>query len=48
MRGGGQSDGIQKREIDVLRRTKERMMADNRKNKEEETELGADVLKKRR
>lgn len=47
--GGGQSDGTQKREIDAqmeLRRTKERMMVDNRKNKEEEAELGANVLKK--
>lgn len=47
--GGGQSDGTQKREIDAqmeLRRTKKRMMVDNRKNKEEEAELGANVLKK--
>lgn len=49
--GGGQSDGTQKRKIDAqmeLRRTKEGRMVDNRKNKEEETELGANVLKKRR
>lgn len=49
--GGGQSDGTQKREIDAqmeLRRTKEGLMVDNRKNKEEETELSANVLKKRR
>lgn len=47
--GGGQSDGTQKREIDAqmeLRRTKERIMVDNKKNKEEEAELGANVLKK--
>ena len=31
-----------------LRRTKEGMMVNNRKNKEEETERGANALRKRR
>lgn len=47
--GGGQSDGTQTREIKTqmeIRRTKSGIRVDHKRNKEEETELGANQLNK--